>query len=157
MANVSEAVSEHDNDAKRAHGGPCVEAQTVAVDAPHRYYTELGAPMSAVVNLKEWKATHEPETQLNAEQRSAVALIRKLSKGKAARAGVTVIVAGPAGTGKTTLLEALEPIGVLIATPTGKAAVRVTEKTGLPASTIHRLIYDPRETLDGAVEFEAKA
>lgn len=110
----------------------------------------------AVVSLDDWRAEHGGGLQLNTEQRSAVALVRKLAKSKAGRAGKTVIVAGPAGTGKTTLLEALGALGILIATPTGKAAVRVTEKTGLPACTIHRLIYDPRETVDGAVEFDPK-
>src|SRR4030066_292117 len=62
---------------------------------------------------------------------------------------VSVLTGGP-GTGKTTALKAL--IDVLetahkryaLASPTGRAAKRLAEATGHPASTIHRLLeYSP--------------
>lgn len=55
-------------------------------------------------------------------------------------------VTGPAGTGKTTILEnaykAYVDAGysVALAALAGKAARRITEVTGLPASTVHRLL-----------------
>lgn len=58
----------------------------------------------------------------------------------------TVAVTGPAGTGKTTIMrrvyDVLESKGFkpVVAAPTGKAAKRISEATGLPASTIHRLL-----------------
>ena len=58
---------------------------------------------------------------------------------------VSVITGGP-GTGKTTIInsiiEILEDSGleVAIAAPTGRAAKRITETSGHPASTIHRLL-----------------
>ncbi len=61
-----------------------------------------------------------------------------------------VITGGP-GVGKTTLLNAvLAVIGarkprVALCAPTGRAAKRLSEATGLPAKTIHRLLeVDPR-------------
>ena len=57
-----------------------------------------------------------------------------------------VCVTGPAGTGKTLLLktvyEQLTAHGyrVALCSPTGKAAKRIFESTGIPASTIHRLL-----------------
>ena len=61
-----------------------------------------------------------------------------------------VITGGP-GVGKTTLLNAvLAVIGVrgprvALGAPTGRAAKRLSEATGLPAKTIHRLLeVDPR-------------
>ena len=60
-------------------------------------------------------------------------------------AGVSVITGGP-GTGKTTIIntiiEILEDSGLktAIAAPTGRAAKRITETSGHPASTIHRLL-----------------
>lgn len=61
---------------------------------------------------------------------------------------LTVLTGGP-GTGKTTtvekLLEALESVlgpdlRIALAAPTGKAAARLEEAVGRPASTIHRLL-----------------
>lgn len=58
---------------------------------------------------------------------------------------------GYAGTGKTTLAEEIaqnEPAGsVFFAAYTGKAA-HVLRKHGIPATTIHRLIYLPRDKCD---------
>ena len=58
---------------------------------------------------------------------------------------VTIITGGP-GTGKTTLIKNLltildtHHVTYLLAAPTGRAAKRITEGTGRPASTIHRLL-----------------
>ena len=60
-----------------------------------------------------------------------------------------VAVTGAAGTGKTTILanvyRALYEQGrqVVLCAPTGKAAKRITEATGIPACTIHRLLEYP--------------
>ena len=62
-----------------------------------------------------------------------------------------VIVTGGPGVGKTTLLCALlkildaKQIPFLLCAPTGRAAKRMTESTGQPAKTIHRLLeMDPQ-------------
>ncbi|MDR2735747.1 MAG: ATP-dependent RecD-like DNA helicase [Puniceicoccales bacterium] len=58
---------------------------------------------------------------------------------------LSIITGGP-GTGKTTILRALVSIlsakdaKVLLASPTGRAAQRLGEMTGVPAKTIHRLL-----------------
>lgn len=67
---------------------------------------------------------------------------------------ITIITGGP-GTGKTTIISGIVKTNklldlttgnrmVVLAAPTGKASKRMTEKTGTPAQTIHRLIelYD---------------
>jgi len=65
--------------------------------------------------------------------------------------GLAVLTGGP-GTGKTTLVRALITIArrmglsVALAAPTGRAAKRLSESTGLPAATLHRLLeYAPKE------------
>ena len=77
---------------------------------------------------------------------------------KALESPIFILTGGP-GTGKTTVLEgivhlyatmndlSLDPhaykdtgFPILLAAPTGRAAKRMTETTGLPASTIHRLL-----------------
>ncbi len=78
---------------------------------------------------------------LDLGQRAAVRL--------ALRGGPVVITGGP-GTGKTTLLRVLlrvwteEGLSLRLASPTGRAARRLAEATGLEAVTLHRLLeFDP--------------
>jgi exodeoxyribonuclease V alpha subunit len=74
---------------------------------------------------------------LSPSQREAVMLVYQ--------AKVATLTGGP-GVGKTTairaLLDALDAQGVsyALAAPTGRAARRMTEATGRPASTLHRLL-----------------
>ncbi len=70
---------------------------------------------------------------------------------------VTVLTGGP-GTGKTTSLRSLLRLAeaadarVALASPTGRAAKRLSEATGRPARTIHRLLeFKPA---DGAMAFQ---
>lgn len=74
---------------------------------------------------------------------------------QALREKVSVLTGGP-GTGKTstlrTIIRALEALDVSYAlcAPTGRAAKRVAETTGRPASTIHRLLeYQPGTNVFG--------
>lgn len=75
-------------------------------------------------------------------QREAVSL--------ALRSKVTVITGGP-GVGKTTIVNAIlrilaaKGVKLLLCAPTGRAAKRMTETTGMDAKTIHRLLeFDPK-------------
>ncbi|HXW29121.1 MAG TPA: ATP-dependent RecD-like DNA helicase [Xanthobacteraceae bacterium] len=78
---------------------------------------------------------------LSASQRDAMAV--------ALASKVAVITGGP-GVGKTTLLDAIltvlaaKGVRILLAAPTGRAARRMTEQTGMEAKTVHRLLeVDP--------------
>lgn len=89
------------------------------------------------------------EIQMNIEydlfQRDAIT--------KALTSKVFLLTGGP-GTGKTTIINAIvalyayendidleaKRLPILLAAPTGRAAKRMSEMTGLPASTIHRLL-----------------
>jgi exodeoxyribonuclease V alpha subunit len=69
---------------------------------------------------------------------------------KALSSKVMVITGGP-GVGKTTLVNAIlkifraKGLNVVLCAPTGRAAKRLTETSGLEAKTIHRLLeFDPR-------------
>lgn len=63
------------------------------------------------------------------------------------------IISGPPGSGKTTIVDAIcqifkqskKNIKIKLCAPTGRAAKRMMESTGIPASTIHRLLgYTPQ-------------
>ncbi|MCR5792810.1 MAG: ATP-dependent RecD-like DNA helicase [Lachnospiraceae bacterium] len=64
---------------------------------------------------------------------------------EAAENGVFVLTGGP-GTGKTTTINTIirffesESMDILLAAPTGRAAKRMSETTGMEAQTIHRLL-----------------
>jgi len=77
----------------------------------------------------------------NQKKAVAVALAAKL----------TIITGGP-GVGKTTIVNSImkilakKEVKICLAAPTGRAAKRLAESTGLEAKTIHRLLeFDPRE------------
>ncbi|MRR34299.1 ATP-dependent RecD-like DNA helicase [bacterium] len=79
---------------------------------------------------------------LSPSQRSAVEL--------ALSGKVTVITGGP-GVGKTTLVNSIlkiiraKQVRVTLCAPTGRAAKRLSESTGMEAKTIHRLLeFDPQ-------------
>ena len=89
------------------------------------------------------------DIKLNEGQERALAMVRKLRDAAGNDTPVVGVLTGFAGSGKTTTLRAIskEMGGSIIVTPTGKAAVRVTEATGLPASTIHRWLYKPSKNV----------
>ena len=71
---------------------------------------------------------------------------------KTALRGAVMILTGGPGTGKTTvtkgIIRTLSALGkeILLAAPTGRAAKRMSEATGMDAKTIHRLLeYSPTE------------
>lgn len=98
-----------------------------------------------------------PETATRG-QREAFDTIVKASKSFGGLSQV-IVINGPAGTGKTSLLRMVEDaIGTSIVTaPTGKAALRVREATACDAATYHKTLFKPRkDDRTGEVEFILK-
>lgn len=77
-------------------------------------------------------------------QAKALTMVEHLLQGDGPRRGV---LTGYAGTGKTTLLHVIAEThgSPIVLTPTGKAALRVREATGLPGMTIHKWLYKVSE------------
>ena len=125
------------------------------------YYTELqvatllkdlnvtveNAELDAKRGLTIDEITEKHGIELDPLQRDAVLT--------AGHSGLLVITGGP-GTGKTTTINTIirmfadEGKTILLGAPTGRAAKRMSEATGWPASTIHRLLeYQGRPDEDG--------
>jgi exodeoxyribonuclease V alpha subunit len=100
-----------------------------------------------------WAAIDTDKALPWAEARLRVALAagQKEAVRLALKAKVLVVTGGP-GVGKTTIIRSIlavlkaKGVNPLLAAPTGRAAKRLSESTGLEAKTIHRLLaYDPKE------------
>ncbi len=99
-------------------------------------------PLMNVKEAIEW-VQKESQIELADKQTEAIS--------KAIGSKVLVITGGP-GTGKTTIVKSIIQIAdrerrrVVLASPTGRAAKRLSEVTGKEAKTIHRLLeYSPKE------------
>ncbi len=122
--------------------------------APAFYHTEVAfarrlamfasAPVAVdLPRVGRWIETfpHKRGITLSAEQRRAVEL--------AASSRLMILTGGP-GTGKTFTTRAIVAMframgkSILLAAPTGRAAQRLSELTGVEAKTIHRMLaFDP--------------
>lgn len=98
-----------------------------------------------------WEIPNIKDAMKSAEKRLGVQLAESqtLAVSKVLASKISVITGGP-GVGKTTLIKTLitilaeQNLKILLCAPTGRAAKRLAETTGLEAKTIHRLLeMDP--------------
>jgi hypothetical protein len=123
------------------------------VAAPGPTQQEIALAEAAVVPVGNLRPLTFSPTD---HQHMALDLVRRLKAKEGYGVGVVV---GYAGTGKTASIQfiAHEHGEPLVITPTGKAALRVREATGVHAMTIHRWIYAPTEDpKTGAVKFQRR-
>ncbi|WP_368644926.1 ATP-dependent RecD-like DNA helicase [Alkalibacterium putridalgicola] len=147
-----------------------VDSQSIIQEEDAFYLPSLYASEWGIANaLERLKINAEKETVKEAainkkikqfEKRRGISFgsSQKEAIKKALTSPVFLLTGGP-GTGKTTVLEVIvsiyaeledisldpadypnDPFPVLLAAPTGRAAKRMKETTGLPSSTIHRLL-----------------
>ena len=114
----------------------------MAAQVRHRLETPLPKPISRA-KIADWLGKQEKAAsiELSPEQREAVAL--------ALENRFLVLTGGP-GTGKTTVTNLIarafdaQKKRLMLVSPTGRAAKRLSEVTGRDAQTIHRLLkFDP--------------
>lgn len=138
----------------RFFSAECTVAKKLAeIDNPHCGLAKVGNNMDFLIK----KVEEEKGIKLSQEQVSAI----KKCIGNP-YCGVSIITGGP-GTGKTTIIKAMisimEDAGlkVAVAAPTGRAAKRVHEASGHPASTVHRLLEYSFDEITGAMRFGKNA
>ena len=126
------------------------------------YYMELNAArrlldLNVNTSMETETAIDKRITQI--ENKTGVQLdeLQKQAVRMAAKHGICIMTGGP-GTGKTTTINIMihyfEALGlnIFLAAPTGRAAKRMTEATGVEAQTIHRLLelkMRPEENVEG--------
>ncbi|MCG2815784.1 MAG: ATP-dependent RecD-like DNA helicase [Candidatus Aminicenantes bacterium] len=105
------------------------------------------AAVSALAAVDTAKAVTRAEMDMGIKFAGA----QKTAVEESLRRKILVITGGP-GTGKTTIVRAVVDIaqregkGIQLAAPTGRAAKRLAEATGIEARTIHRMLeYNPKK------------
>ena len=86
------------------------------------------------------------------EQKTGLSLAESQAKAiRIALKSKTMVITGGPGVGKTTIVNSIlrilaaKSVDLLLCAPTGRAAKRMTEATGMEAKTIHRLLeFDPK-------------
>ena len=135
-----------------------------AIYAARAYYTELSAArMLCDLNIETGEDKEEVLSQIRRVEKADHLDLDELQREAVLRAatnGIFILTGGP-GTGKTTAINTMiryfTSIGseIACAAPTGRAAKRMTETTGHPASTIHRLLeLSGMSEEGGSVRFE---
>jgi len=119
----------------------------------HRAEREIAEKLKTLAAVKPpWSVIDVDKAIPWVERRTKLALAdsQKAAVRVALGSNVTVITGGP-GVGKTTLVSSLlkillaKAITIALCAPTGRAAKRLSESTGLEAKTVHRLLEtDPR-------------
>ena len=120
-----------------------------AVYASDYYYTELSIAVKLKdLNIKDNVSEDMIIRKIDRLQTDTGLMLDELQRQaviEAANSGILIITGGP-GTGKTTTINMIikffeeEGMDILLAAPTGRAAKRMTEATGVEAQTIHRLL-----------------
>lgn len=131
-----------------------MDTEASAIYLPAFYYAETGTAKllaKLLINKEGNLFKHELDMETVSKESGIqydeiqIAAIEQAVKSK-----VMVLTGGP-GTGKTTTTQGIiaalksENLEILLAAPTGRAAKRMSEATGMEAKTIHRLLeYNPQ-------------
>jgi exodeoxyribonuclease V alpha subunit len=158
LLGVTEKIADDAIDRLARAGEAAIDARIVArgLDGGAAVY-ETGlyeAEVAAAGGLLRLLATPPPPLRIDVdralawyEQEARIALASQQTEAvRRALTGKVVVITGGPGVGKTTIVRGIVSIlarkglRVALAAPTGRAAKRLSEATGHPASTLHRLL-----------------
>ena len=126
---------------------PIDEYDAIYLPAMYEAEIDVARRMAELIRAAQGESGDGVDDKIDSyEQEEGVTLCAEQREGvvEAVTGGVTIITGGP-GTGKTTgikcIIRLMSRVGeVLLTAPTGRAAKRMSEATGCPAKTIHRLL-----------------
>ncbi|MBV8937284.1 MAG: ATP-dependent RecD-like DNA helicase [Alphaproteobacteria bacterium] len=119
----------------------------------YRAEREIAEKLSALATGKPpWPLIDADKAVPWVEKRTRLALAQsQIEAVRVALASKVLVITGGPGVGKTTLINSIlkillaKTVAIALCAPTGRAAKRLSESTGLEAKTIHRLLEtDPR-------------
>ncbi len=147
-----------DNILKEMIAGEDVEDDGGDIYLPYFYHAEVGAARRLLrlmgeqpdIDFADARKRAERVFRKNTEKENLTFDPDQLKAMVSALTSRVVVLTGGPGTGKTTTVKAIieafkcDNKKILLAAPTGRAAKRMTETTGMEARTIHRLLeYTP--------------
>lgn len=114
----------------------------------HLSETNIAARLKALINAPKSIRPIEPDKALQWVQKQLDITLapKQIDAVKRAVTDKVLVITGGPGTGKTTIIKAILNIfsqcgiKIMLAAPTGRAAKRMSEATGQPTKTIHRLL-----------------
>ncbi len=126
-----------------------LEDDTMSIYLPSMYAAESNVARRLMELIRSAEVEPYPRAEMRIERYEAEEDVELCQQQRqavltAVNEGITIITGGP-GTGKTTsircIIELMSRMGeVLLTAPTGRAAKRMSEATGCPTKTIHRLL-----------------
>ena len=122
--------------------------------ALYRYENEIARMIASLHNLPApWQAIDIAKAVETSENQIGIQLdpLQKEAISQALSSKLLIITGGP-GTGKTTLTRSIlgilksKGVRLVLGSPTGRAAKRLSECTGIEAKTLHRILgFDPKK------------
>ena len=127
---------------------PIPETEEIAIYLPPFFYSEIGV-QGRLKKIAETAPEHPASEQLSISTGIEYDETQLQAIHTAQTSKIMVLTGGP-GTGKSTttmgIIRAFTGQRILLAAPTGRAAKRLSEVTGMEAKTIHRLLeFKPPE------------
>ncbi len=128
--------------------------QAVYLGRFHHYETNTAHYLRRILRSPKSTRFEDPEALLQGVLNMLPLSLaeEQVEAARASLSGKVLVVTGGPGTGKTTVINAIiklfemKKAKVLLAAPTGRAAKRMAETSGIEARTIHRLLeYSPKE------------
>jgi len=127
---------------------PVPESEDVAIYLPPFFYAEVGV-QNRMRGIAAGESTAIRPAQVSMREDIEYDEVQLEAIRTALKSKIMVLTGGP-GTGKSTttlgIIRAFGGLRILLAAPTGRAAKRLSEVTGMEAKTIHRLLeFKPPE------------